>query len=118
MSSFLLIGLGGAFGAICRYALGLFVTSRTTSAFPLGTWIINISGSFLLGVIFNLYLHEDWLMLLAGIGFCGAYTTFSTFGNETVQLIVQHKLKLALLYVVASTVVSILAASLGFIIVS
>nr|WP_090748886.1 fluoride efflux transporter CrcB [Mesobacillus persicus] len=115
--SFLLIGVGGALGAICRYSLGLFVAGRTKSSFPYGTWIINISGSILLGIVFNLHINgavADWVMLFVGVGFCGAFTTFSTFGNEIVQLIVANKWKLAVGYVVTSVVVSFLAAWVGF----
>jgi fluoride exporter len=117
--SYLLIGLGGAFGAICRYYLGLAVTRKAKSPFPLGTWIINITGSFFLGLIFNLHLNgvvDDWVMWLVGIGFCGAYTTFSTFGNETVQLLVANKNILALFYVCSSILVSFVAAWVGLII--
>lgn len=117
MMSYLLIGIGGALGAICRYSLGLFVARRTKSSFPFGTWIINITGSLLLGIVFNLHKSgavADWVMLLVGIGFCGAYTTFSTFGNETVQLIVANKWRLAVGYIVISVVVSLLAAWIGF----
>lgn len=111
--SYLLIGLGGAVGAICRYYLGLAVTRRTQSSFPLGTWMINVTGSFLLGLLFNLHgagVIEDWLLWLIGVGFCGAYTTFSTFGNETVQLIVSGQVRRAGLYVLSSVVVAFLAA--------
>lgn len=117
--SYLLIGLGGALGAIFRYSLGLAVMRNRSGPFPLGTWIINITGSFVLGLLFQLHsqgLIADWTMMLLGVGFCGAYTTFSTFGNETVQLIVSHKLRLAALYVGTSVLLSIVAAWIGWII--
>jgi fluoride exporter len=117
--SYLLIGIGGAIGAICRYSLGLAVMRNYSGPFPRGTWIINITGSFLLGLLFNLHTQgviQDWTLSVFGVGFCGAYTTFSTFGNETVQLIVANKLKLAAVYVGTSVLVSILAAWIGWII--
>lgn len=117
--SYLLIGIGGALGAICRYSLGLAVMRSYGGSFPRGTWIINITGSFLLGLLFNLHtqgLIQDWALSLLGVGFCGAYTTFSTFGNETVQLIVSNKLKLAAVYVGASVLLSILSAWVGWVI--
>ena len=117
--SYFLIGLGGALGAICRYYLGIAVTRNVNSSFPFATWIINISGSFLLGIIFNLHQGGaigNSLFWLAGVGFCGAYTTFSTFGNETVQLLVAGKHKLALSYVVTSVLLSFLAAWVGWLI--
>ena len=115
--SYLLIGVGGALGAICRYSLGLAVMRNRQGSFPLGTWIINISGSFLLGLLFQFHaqgLIQDWAMMLFGVGFCGAYTTFSTFGNETVQLIVGNKLGLAACYVGTSVLLSLVAAWIGW----
>lgn len=117
--NYLLIGIGGALGAICRYSLGLAVMRNRQGSFPLGTWIINLTGSFLLGLLFQLHsqgLIQDWAMMLLGVGFCGAYTTFSTFGNETVQLIVGNKLRLAALYVGTSVLLSLVAAWIGWII--
>lgn len=105
----LLIGLGGAIGAICRYYLSALMNKAN---FPMGTWIINISGSFLLGVLFGLE-RTGWPMWLFGIGFCGAFTTMSTFANETVGLFVSGQTKTAFLYVASSLVFSLLAAWFG-----
>ncbi|MCM3668715.1 fluoride efflux transporter CrcB [Mesobacillus maritimus] len=113
----LLIGLGGAIGALCRYYLGLLVTRKASTPFPLGTWVINVTGSLLLGILFNLHnkgMIADSLFWLVGIGFCGAYTTFSTFGNEAVQLLVANKMKLAVIYVLTSVIVSCIAGCIGF----
>jgi fluoride exporter len=117
--SYLLIGIGGAIGAICRYSLGLAVMRNYKGHFPRGTWIINLTGSFLLGLLFNLHTQgfiQDWALSLFGVGFCGAYTTFSTFGNEAVQLILANKLKLAAGYVVTSVLLSLLAAWVGWVV--
>jgi len=117
--SYLLIGLGGALGAICRYSLGLAIMQNYKGTFPRGTWMINITGSFLLGLLFNLHtqgLIQDWVLSLFGVGFCGAYTTFSTFGNETVQLIVTNKLRLAAIYVGSSVLLTLIAAWIGLVI--
>lgn len=111
----LLIGVGGALGAICRYYLGVVISRKITALFPYATWVINISGSFLLGILFSLKL-TGWPIWLFGVGFCGAYTTFSTFGNEAVQLFVANQTKTAFLYIFASLVVSLFAAWLGFMI--
>lgn len=110
------IGLGGIAGAICRYRLGSWAGSRWGTAFPWGTFLINISGSALLGMLFM--LHEtaalsSALWGLLGIGFCGAYTTFSTFGYETVQLLGKGQYGHAVLYVIGSTVLAVAAAGLG-----
>lgn len=117
--NYLLIGLGGALGAICRYYLGVFITKRTNHVYPIGTFIINITGSLLLGIILNLYKDDyihDWVMFLVGVGFCGAYTTFSTFGNEVIQLVVANQKKLAFIYVGTSVFCSFIAAWIGLII--
>jgi fluoride exporter len=113
-----LVGIGGSLGAATRYLLGNLINRRKNfDRFPLGTWIINISGSFLLGMLTQLYLAHDiseWIWLLVGVGFCGAYTTFSTFGYETITLLQSNKKMLAGLYVLSSVVVSILMAAVGF----
>ncbi|MFP7300583.1 fluoride efflux transporter CrcB [Neobacillus niacini] len=115
-----LIGLGGSLGAAVRYLLGLWVNTKMKSEpFPLATWLINISGSFLLGLLVNLRLSNDiseWFWFLAGVGFCGAYTTFSTFGFETLSLLQSKKKELAGIYVLSSLIASVLAAAIGFII--
>ena len=117
-----LIGIGGSLGACTRYLLSKWIHTRTNKigAFPISTWIINISGSFLLGILANLYSEHVIginLWYFAGIGFCGAYTTFSTFGFETLTLIQLKNLKLAILYVVSSFIAGILFATIGFMII-
>ncbi|MDB5084248.1 MAG: crcB [Bacilli bacterium] len=112
----IIAGLGGILGALSRYQLGRWITSRTASPFPIGTWIINVSGSLLLGLLFELHARTALpagLWQLTGVGFCGAYTTFSTFGYETVQLIEQAMYKTALFYAASSALMGILAAWLG-----
>jgi fluoride exporter len=115
-----LIGIGGSFGAAARYLLGNFINrKKKLSPFPLGTWLINITGSFLLGVLANLHLSNeisDGVWFFVGIGFCGAYTTFSTFGYETITLLQSNKKVLAGIYVLSSVFVSILTAAIGFLI--
>lgn len=111
-----LIGMGGALGAMTRYLLGIIIKTRVNAFFPLPTFLINISGSFLLGVIFQLSVNGsigDSLFNFLGIGFCGAYTTFSTFSVEALQLLVEKRVLLALTYVILSMILSLLAAFLG-----
>ncbi|MFF2449014.1 fluoride efflux transporter CrcB [Neobacillus sp. NPDC058068] len=110
------VGLGGIFGAISRFLLGKWFTSKTSGVFPFGTWIINISGSFLLGFLAILNLKEaipEWTWLLCGTGFLGAYTTFSTFGYETIQMLQSRKTKNALFYVTASVLLGVFFAWIG-----
>ena len=114
-----MIGIGGSLGAAARYLLGNLIRKGTQKIdpFPIGTWIINITGSFILGVLAQFHLTNqisDWLWYFAGVGFCGAYTTFSTFGNETITLIQTNKLKLAAIYVVTSIIFGVISAMIGF----
>ncbi|MBE4906816.1 CrcB family protein [Bacillus luteolus] len=114
----ILIGLGGSFGALCRYIIALRVTNKSNQVFPLATFIINSSGSFLLGVLGALYMSDllaEWVWYLVGIGFMGAYTTFSTFGVEAIQLLLQGNRKIASYYVLLSVLLGITGAGVGFI---
>src|SRR5438105_4677366 len=93
MRDLLLIGTGAVFGANLRYWVVNYVAARLGPAFPYGTLIINVTGSFLLGFILvlisNRLVADPGLRLLLGTGFLGAYTTFSTFSYETIALIDQ-----------------------------
>ncbi|WIV18425.1 fluoride efflux transporter CrcB [Paenibacillus polygoni] len=115
-----LAGLGGIAGAMMRFSLGRYIMKRVNDdsphPFPLGTWVINISGSLLLGVLFalskeGLLSSVGWALL--GTGFCGAYTTFSTFGYETMQLITANKIRKACMYVISSVTLGLIAAWIG-----
>lgn len=90
----LIIGCGGFLGAIARYLMGGWVHARLGPAFPYGTLFINILGSFLLGLFMVLSLrllwNEEWRLFTA-LGFLGAFTTFSTFSYETIQLIAEGR---------------------------
>jgi fluoride exporter len=112
-----LVLLGGALGALARFELGNFVGTRWNHGFPLGTFIINILGCFLLGMI-NVFVLErtilspEWRIGL-GVGFMGAFTTFSTFSYETVVLLEEGSHLLAFGYVSLSMFVGLIAAFLG-----
>lgn len=110
------VGVGGIVGAISRYFLGSWISRRTSSSFPIGTWFINVIGSFALGLLAILHIEKsipEWVWLFAGTGFLGAFTTFSTFGYETIQLLQQKEMKKALLYITSSVVVGVLFAWIG-----
>lgn len=88
---FALIALGGALGALARYGLTVWVQQRLLpSTFPWGTFVINVSGSFVLGLVATLiterFLHHPGWRPFVTIGFVGAYTTFSTFEYESARL--------------------------------
>lgn len=113
-----LVGIGGSLGAATRYLLGLYINkhNKKLTPFPLGTWIINISGSFILGLLANYYLKNqmaNWIWYFFGVGFCGAYTTFSTFGYEIITLLQSKNLNLAILYGITSAIVGSIFAFIG-----
>jgi CrcB protein len=112
------IAAGSAFGGVSRYLLGGLVQRHAGGTFPLGTLLINLSGSFLLGLILRYAVETPTLTPEARafltIGFCGGYTTFSTFSYETVVLMEDGQWPRAALYVVLSVALSLLATFLGF----
>ncbi len=108
-----LITIGGAFGALARYKLGEVLAKLSRSGFPIGTLLINISGALVLGILTGLRLGGNWYSLL-GEGFCGAFTTFSTFSLDTVQLLRARRRNKAVLYVVLTVALGILCFLAGY----
>lgn len=111
------VALAGAIGALARYGLGAFVSHRATTEFPLGTFLINITGSFVIGLLFVLFTerfvgHES-LRITLMIGFVGSYTTFSTFSLETIRLFEEGAAGIAVAYVAASLIAGLLATWAG-----
>ncbi len=116
-TKYLIVGLGGFIGANARYIVGGWVQQKWGPSFPYGTFIINVTGSFILGVFSTLFMrlawNEQWRLLIA-IGFVGAYTTFSTFEYESLQLIVQgSRYRAAAVNLAGSVVAGFFAAYLG-----
>lgn len=109
--------LAGASGAVARFVIDALIKQRWRSAFPLGTLVINVTGSLLLGVLAGLVLFRGqpsaWQTVI-GTGFCGGYTTFSTASFETVRLVQQDRRMYALLNAVGSLAVSVVACAAGF----
>jgi fluoride exporter len=106
------VALLGGVGALLRFAVDGLVAERAGSEFPWGTFAVNISGSFVLGLLAGAALHGDAL-LLAGTAVLGSYTTFSTWMFETHRLGEEGVLALALVNIVASVIVGVGAAELG-----
>lgn len=117
MSALLLIGLGGVLGANARYLVSTWAADRFGTAFPYGTFLINASGSFLIGfvltVVVNQLSNSSAVRLLVATGFLGAYTTFSTFAYETVALLRQGDIRPALINALGSAALGVSGASAG-----
>lgn len=120
MQDYLIIGIGGFLGAMARYALSLWIGQKWGRIFPMGTFVINVSGSFFIGLIMPLFterfiVNPQWRLFLA-VGFLGAYTTFSTFEFETGNLVRDGEWLLSIANVVLSVVAGFGALKLGDII--
>lgn len=115
ITSTTLIGLAGAMGALMRYVLGRFVAERTGSPFPFGTLLINVSGAFLMGLIFvaaSRHLISSPMQAILATGFLGGYTTFSTMSWEGVQLMHGSRWT-SILYLGGTVALGLLAVVLG-----
>lgn len=118
MQVYLLIALGGACGALSRYGIGRAVNIYLAQIhWPLGTFAVNIAGSFTIGAIYVLItekssLHADWRYVLI-VGFLGAFTTFSTFSLESVAMLEAGKIAMAMLYMVATLASCVIGCWLG-----
>jgi fluoride exporter len=112
------VAIGSAVGGVIRYLLGGAIQRALAASFPVGTLVINVTGSALLGFIFRYALETPAvtpeIRALLGVGFCGGYTTFSTFSYETLTLLEDGDWRRAGLYVGVSLIGSVLAAFLGF----
>jgi fluoride exporter len=112
------VGLGGFLGANARYLLGGFISERWGTVFPLGTFVINVTGSFILGFFLAFAQDRPWLepsaRLTFAVGFVGAYTTFSTFEYETMRLLQQRELMLAMLNIFGSLLTGMVGVFAGF----
>lgn len=109
---YLLVGIGGTFGSITRFAMGKWISGHSKATFPIGTFIINITGALLLGILVT-FQNSNNIYLLLGDGFLGAFTTFSTFMYEGFNLF-QEKEKLnGLKYVLGSLLLGVIGFVLG-----
>jgi len=110
--------VGAGLGGVARYAMATLVDARFAPSFPVATFLINVIGSFVLGVIMRLALHGEAVSVemraLLATGFCGGYTTFSTFSYETARMIETRDYARAASYVGSSVIVALAATFAGF----
>ena len=120
MVKYWMVGIGGFIGAIVRFALGSYIGNRMGNRFPYGTFVINVSGSFLIGFILTLLARitdasPNWRYLIP-IGFIGAYTTFSTFEYETLRTAQDGQILIAMANVGLSVIAGFAAVWLGVVV--
>jgi CrcB protein len=117
MNKYWLVGIGGFLGAIARFWLGGYISNRMGTRFPYGTFVINITGSFLIGFVITLMAERTYLnptlRYLIPIGFIGAYTTFSTFEYEIFRSVQDGDLLIAGLNIGLSVILGFVAVWLG-----
>lgn len=118
MKQLLLIGLGGFIGSIGRYWVSKLNLSWHLLEIPMGTLTVNIVGSFIIGFLVGISAKSDLissdLRLFLMVGFCGGFTTFSSFTNESMMLIQNGQLLTVLLYTAASIFLGLIAVYLGY----
>ena len=115
----LIVGSGGFIGTVLRYLVQVYAEKLMNSTFPLGTLLVNVAGSFLIGIIYafaekgNL-MNSEWRIFLA-VGICGGFTTFSTFAMDNLNLMKDNSLLQLMLYTGGSLFLGIMAVYLGII---
>lgn len=117
LQSILFVGAGGFLGSVFRYLIAYYVKLNWSPVFPVGTFIVNLVGSFLIGIIIAATISENLdqqARLLLATGFCGGFTTFSSFSYEFFSLLQNGHTGYALLYAGSSLVLGLLFVWLGF----
>lgn len=112
--TWLLVAVGAAVGAPARYLADRAVQRRHLTIYPWGTWVVNVVGCLVLGAVASAADAGGAWSALLGTGFCGALTTYSTFGYETLRLLEKHDARDAWLYASASAAAGLAAAAAGW----
>lgn len=117
MKDLLLVGLGGFAGSVLRYKIGSIITAKTNTGFPYGTFCVNLVGAFLIGLLVSSALKtQQTAMLLLVAGFCGGFTTFSTFALENLRLLQTGNWTTLLTYTLLSILGGICICWLGYLV--
>jgi fluoride exporter len=117
LAKYLCVLAGGGVGALLRFVVATAISARFPSRFPLGTFVINVTGSFAIGLLMTFFvgrttMHENWRMLLV-TGLLGGYTTFSSFEYEALVSVKTGNPQIGILYVLSSVVAAYLAVWFG-----
>lgn len=117
LKNILWVGLGGAVGSICRFLAQKYLTQLYPHPFPLGTFVVNMLGGFLIGLFFGIATKHEYFTptfrLLLMTGFCGGFTTFSAFTLEGIQLLNEQKFLIFTLYFGLSVLLGLIATFIG-----
>lgn len=121
LRTILIVGTGGFIGSVMRYLVQVFVEKGISSTFPWGTFVANIAGSFIIGIVFGLVnkgnlLSAEWRMFLA-VGICGGFTTFSSFAYNNLSMLKEQAYGQFIWNVGGSLFFGLLAVYLGMILV-
>jgi fluoride exporter len=114
---YVMVGMGGCLGSVLRFWLGSYIGGRLGSRFPYGTFVINVTGSFLIGMVLTMMAEKtqwspNWRYLIP-VGFIGGYTTFSAFEYETFRLFQDGQMGTAMLNVMMSVIVGFAGVWMG-----
>ncbi len=114
--SMIIAGIGGFFGTCGRYLTGIAAKKMFGTSYPFGTFAVNVIGCFIIGIFFGILGRHDmdsFMRALLITGFCGGYTTFSSFSHDTYAMICKGEWWKAILYVCSSVILSLLMVWLG-----
>lgn len=118
LQNMMLIGAGGFLGSVMRYGSNQMMVKLFDSTHPIGTFFVNIAGSFLIGLVLGMFekgamMSMNWKLFLA-VGFCGGFTTFSAFALENMNFLQSQQFMLSFLYVGLSLILGLAAVYFGF----
>ncbi len=118
IKNLLVVFIGSGLGGGCRFVLSKLIQGSTMMAFPLGTFVVNILGCLLIGLFYGMFdkgaLMNNNLRLLLTVGFCGGFTTFSTFMNENLQILRANNILLSAFYTAGSLFLGLIAVYVGY----